>query len=65
MLVNIYVETKYITTVDWPQVPNEGESLAIDGKDYEVYGRKWYIFNPNLPSLTSRSEVHIFLKEIR
>ena len=64
MLVNIYVETKYITTVNWSQVPDEGESIGIDGKDYEVYARKWYIFNSNLPSLTSSSEVHIFLKEI-
>lgn len=64
MLVDIYAETKYITTVDWPQVPDEGEKLVIDGTDYEVYARTWFIYNSNLPSLTSSSEVHIFLKEI-
>lgn len=65
MLVEIYVESKYITTVDWTQVPNEGEKLVIDGTDYEVYARTWYIYDSSLPTLTSRSEVHIFLEEIK
>ena len=64
MLVEIYAENKYITTVDWSQVPDEGERLVIDGTSYKVYSRKWYIYNPNLPALTSSSEVHIFLKKI-
>ena len=62
MLVDIYVETERITTVDWSQVPDEGEILVIDGIDYEVYARRWYIFNSNSPALSS--EVHIFLKKI-
>ena len=64
MLVEIYAENKHIITVDWPQVPDEGERLVIDGTDYKVYSRKWYIYNSNLPTLTASSEVHIFLKEI-
>jgi len=64
MLVEIYIGTKNITTVDWSQVPDEGESIVIDGKDYKVYARTWFIFNSNLPALTSPSEVHIYLKEI-
>ena len=64
MLVDIYAENKYITTVDWSQVPDADERVVIDGTDYIVYSRKWYIFNSDLPALTSSSEVHIFLKEI-
>ena len=64
MLVNIYVENKYITTVDWSQVPDADERVVIDGTAYIVYSRKWYIFNSDLPALTSSSEVHIFLKKI-
>ena len=64
MLVDIYAENKYITTVDWSQVPDADERVVIDGIDYIVYSRKWYIFNSDLPALTSSSEVHIFLKKI-
>ncbi len=64
MLVNIYVGDKYITTVDWPQIPDEDERVVIDDIDYKVYSRKWYIYNPNLPPLTSSSEVQIILREI-
>lgn len=64
MLVDIYAEGERIITVDWPQVPDEGERLVIDGTDYKVYSRTWYIYNSKLPTLTSSSEVHIFLKKI-
>ena len=64
MLVDIYIETKYITTVDWSQVPDEDERVVIDGTAYKVYSRKWYIYNSDLPTLTSSSGVHIHLKEI-
>lgn len=64
MLVNIYAENKHIITVDWPQIPDEGERLVIDGTTYKVSSRKWYIYNSDLPTLTSSSEIHIFLKEI-
>lgn len=64
MLVNIYVENKHIITVDWPQVPDEGESLVIDGTTYKVSSRRWYIYNSDLPTFMPSSEVYIFLKEI-
>jgi hypothetical protein len=64
MLVEIHIENKPIITVDWPQVPDEGERLVIDGTTYKVHSRKWYIYNSNLPTFTASSEVHIFLKEI-
>lgn len=64
MLVEIYVENKHFITVDWPQVPDEGERLVIDGTTYKVSSRRWYIYNSSLPAFTSSSEVHIFLKKI-
>ena len=64
MLVQIYAENKYITAVDWSQVPDVGERVVIDGTTYKVSSRRWCIYNPNLPELTSSSEVLLFLKEI-
>lgn len=64
MLVKIYVKNKYITTVDWSQVPDVGEGVVIDGTTYKISSRRWYIYDPNLPALTSSSEVLLFLREI-
>lgn len=49
----------YSKTVDLAELPAEDERVVLDGKDYRVYSRTWYIFNTNLP--TTEGEIRITL----
>lgn len=59
MRVELHIIDGHSTTVDLPELPAEDERVVIEGKDYRVYSRTWYIDIP-----TTEVEVRLTLVEL-